>query len=85
MACTDGYFTCDTIKGKTPEDVLRLLIRTDSNGCAAIATKVVTGASVECTPHVDCGDQGLTWQDLVMILIGTDGNGCAALRTIVKV
>lgn len=82
MACTDQYFTCDTIKGMTPEDVLRLLVKTDSNGCPALNTKLVTGASINCTPFVTCPKQDLTWQDLVMLLIAKDGNNCPAVRVI---
>lgn len=83
MACNDQFFTCDTIKGMTPEDVLRMLVREDSNGCPALNTKVVTAASAACTPYVDCGDKkALSWQDLVMLLIGTDGSGCPAVRVI---
>lgn len=82
MACTDQYFTCDTIKGKTPEDVLRLLVKTDANGCPALNTKVVTGPTA-CTPFVTCPTQDLTWEDLIMLLIGTDANGCPAVRVLV--
>lgn len=82
MACSDQFFTCDTIKGKSPEDVLRMLVKVDSNGCPALNTKIVIGASNACTTFVTCPTQDLTWQDLIMLLIGTDDNGCPAVRVI---
>lgn len=81
MACTYYKDTCDE-QSITPEDMLRLLIRTDENGCPAIAIKTGTAASSECTPHVTCSDQGLSWKDLFFLLIDVDSEGCPVLRTI---
>lgn len=66
----------------SPEDMLRLLIRTDENGCPALAVKVQTAAGEECTPHVTCSDQGLTWQDLFFLIVTIDDNGCPMIRVI---
>lgn len=82
MACEDFFYTCDTIKGMTPEDVLRKLIQTDTNGCPALNTKVVTASSSTCETNITCDNKELSWQDLVMLLIGTDDNGCPAVRVI---
>ena len=80
MAC-ETYKECDN-PGVSPEDMLRLLIRTDSNGCPALAVQIGTAASAECTPHVDCGDQGLSWRDLFFLIVGVDSEGCPVIRVI---
>lgn len=81
MPCTYYKDTCDE-QSITPEDMLRKLIRTDSNGCPALAIKPGVAASIECTPHVDCDDQGLSWKDLFFLLVDIDANGCPVIRTI---
>lgn len=81
MACTDQFFTCSN-NDLTPEDVLSKLIKTDTNGCPALNTKLVTRANNTCSDYITCSNQDITWKDLVLLLIGTDVNGCAAVRVI---
>lgn len=80
MAC-ETYTDCDN-KELSPDDMLRLLIRTDSNGCPALA--IIPGLALDttCDTNITCTNSNLSWKDLFFLIVGIDENGCPAIRTV---
>ena len=67
----------------SPEQVLRLILRRDLDGCLAFAVKQVENSQDTCDLFLDCDNNEIAAQQLFYRLLYFDNQGCPAIRVVI--
>lgn len=74
---------CEQMQLLSPEQILRLLMRMDDDGCVAYAAVQVDEGVGPCELFLDCDNAELAAKQLFFSLLQYDGTGCPRIRVII--